>query len=1017
MRAAALLLAPSFAAFAAFAAPPAGDAGTISGLGARNIGSAQMSGRIAALAGRVADDGKVTLFVGAASGGVWKSVDGGTTFKPVFDKQPVQSIGAIALDPSDPRVVWVGTGESWTRNSVSIGDGVYRSGDGGETWKNMGLPGSERVNRILVHPKKSDVVYACVPGRLWSDSADRGLYKTTDGGKSWSLVLKGGNLSTGCSGLAMDPTQPGPPLRGPLGLPPEGLDVPLRGRRADGRVRLGPLPHGGRRRDVEDARCEVRAGPARGAVGPPRRRDRSVEARPRLRRDRGREVGALPLRGRRQDVGPEGRQPADGLAAVLLLAPHRRPDEPRPRLQAEPDAHRLRGRRQELRRRGRRHARGPPRRLDQPEEPEARRDGRRRRAVDLPRRREPLVEVQQPADLAVLPRVRGRKGRRTRCTAACRTTARGPATPRIRAASRTAGGRTSTAATASGCSWTRPTRTSSTPRRRAASSAGSTGGRSRRATSSRRLVYKEKLRWNWNTPIHLSRLEKGKLYLGAQFLFVTKDGGQSWQRISPDLTTNDPEKQKQEQSGGITVDNSAAEMHTTIYSISESPRDAKTIWVGTDDGNVQLTRDGGAAWTNLVKNVPGLPPASWVSWVEAGPHADGTAYAAFDRHTFGDMEPWVYATQDFGKTWERIAGPSSGVRGWAYVIREDPVRRRPPLSRHRVRPLDLRGRRKDVAGVQGRELPVRLRARPRVPDARPRPRRRDARARDLDRRRPDAAPRAHRGRPREGRRVPSGAPGRPEAARPGRLARRRRLFRRSEPAGRRGHFLLQKTRHTFGRMKPRGPRRVGPRRRHARRGQEEGDQPGRLVDAGEAPARPDGRAGGRRRRGAARPPRHVHRAPHEGKGRRRDSARRRARPEGAVHARRPQGPVRRRDARPRALRAHERRRGPLEPLPGGRGRAREGPSRGRRAPQGSRRVRGEGRRHPQGRRRHVRGRSDHGRGAPARAPRVRLRRDPLVRGAAGRLPGRARRRPRARAHGRRGARLRSSRRRTFLRST
>ncbi|MDL2717054.1 MAG: sialidase, partial [Acidobacteriota bacterium] len=189
-----------------------------------------------------------------------------------------------------------------------------------------------------------------------------------------------------------------------------------------------------------------------------------------------------------------------------------------------------------------------------------------------------------------------------------------------------------------------------------------------------KALYKEKLRWNWNAPIHLSRLEKGKLYLGAQFLFVTKDGGQSWQRISPDLTTNDPEKQKQEQSGGITVDNSAAEMHTTIYSISESPRDGKTIWVGTDDGNLQLTRDGGAVWTNLVKNVPGLPPASWVSWIEAGPHADGAAYAAFDRHTFGDLSPWVYATKDFGKTWERIAGPSSGVRGWAYVIKEDPVR-------------------------------------------------------------------------------------------------------------------------------------------------------------------------------------------------------------------------------------------------------------------------------------------------------------------------------------------------------
>jgi hypothetical protein len=206
MRAAAFVLAAS--ALSASAAPPVVDSSSISGLGARNIGSAQMSGRIAAVAGRVEDDGKVTLFVGAASGGVWKSLDGGTTFKPVFDKQPVQSIGAIALDPSDPKVVWVGTGESWTRNSVSAGGGIWRSGDGGESWTHMGLPESERVNRILVNPRKSDVVYACVPGKLWSDSPDRGLYKTSDGGKSWSLVLRGGNLSTGCSGLAMDPRNP-----------------------------------------------------------------------------------------------------------------------------------------------------------------------------------------------------------------------------------------------------------------------------------------------------------------------------------------------------------------------------------------------------------------------------------------------------------------------------------------------------------------------------------------------------------------------------------------------------------------------------------------------------------------------------------------------------------------------------------------------------------------------------------------------------------------------------------------
>ncbi|MGH7022029.1 MAG: WD40/YVTN/BNR-like repeat-containing protein, partial [Caulobacteraceae bacterium] len=188
---------------------PRFDRSTLYGLDARNIGSAAMSGRVSAVAGRVEADGKTMLLVGAASGGVWRSNYGGTTFRPIFDREGAQSIGAIALDPSHPRTIWVGTGESWMRNSVSIGDGIYKSTDGGETWTNMGLANSEHISQILVDPANGDVVYACVPGRLWSDSADRGLYRTTDGGRTWALILKGPNLSTGCSSLTMDPKKPG----------------------------------------------------------------------------------------------------------------------------------------------------------------------------------------------------------------------------------------------------------------------------------------------------------------------------------------------------------------------------------------------------------------------------------------------------------------------------------------------------------------------------------------------------------------------------------------------------------------------------------------------------------------------------------------------------------------------------------------------------------------------------------------------------------------------------------------
>src|ERR1700704_1824883 len=176
---------------------PTFSSATISGLGTRNIGSAAMSGRISAIAGTREPSGKITLFVGAASGGVWKSDDGGTRYRPVFDEQSVQSIGAIAIDPNNSKNVWVGSGESWTRNSVSIGDGIYKSTDGGETWNHVGLEKSERIARIAVTPGKSDTIFAAVPGALWSDSPDRGLYKTSDGGKTWKQVLRGPNLSTG----------------------------------------------------------------------------------------------------------------------------------------------------------------------------------------------------------------------------------------------------------------------------------------------------------------------------------------------------------------------------------------------------------------------------------------------------------------------------------------------------------------------------------------------------------------------------------------------------------------------------------------------------------------------------------------------------------------------------------------------------------------------------------------------------------------------------------------------------
>ena len=180
------------------------DSETFAGLSARAIGPAVMGGRIASIDAVVEKD-RLTIYVGSASGGVWKSVNGGITFKPVFDKH-TQSIGAVAIDPSNPKVVWVGTGESWVRNSVSVGEGVYKTTDGGESWERVGLENSERISRIIVDPKDGNTVYVCATGHLWDAHPERGIFKTTDGGKTWQRVLFV-NEDTGGAMIAMDPRE------------------------------------------------------------------------------------------------------------------------------------------------------------------------------------------------------------------------------------------------------------------------------------------------------------------------------------------------------------------------------------------------------------------------------------------------------------------------------------------------------------------------------------------------------------------------------------------------------------------------------------------------------------------------------------------------------------------------------------------------------------------------------------------------------------------------------------------
>ena len=387
--------------------------------------------------------------------GVWKSLDGGTTFKPVFDKKPVQSIGAIAIDPPLTQDVWVGTGESWTRNSVSIGDGIYKSTDGGETWTNVGLPESERITRIVVDPKNGDVVYACVPGKLWSDSADRGLYKTTDGGKTWSLVLKGANLSTGCSGLAMDPHEPRRALRRHC-----GTSAARAGRSAPAATAPDAPSGSGLYRTADGGKTwtqltsATNKGLPAGTLGPRRGRRRAVATRSVVYALIESNDSALyRLRRRRRDLGAARQEPerwsgAPSTSRASIVDP----TDPRSALQARRRAHRERGRRQELRRHAAAGSHGDWHDLwIDPDEPQARHRRRRRRALDLAgtaaagggsRTTCPISQFYHVSvdDEGPLPGLRRPAGQQLL----------GRATRPIRAASPTRAGRTCTAATASG---------------------------------------------------------------------------------------------------------------------------------------------------------------------------------------------------------------------------------------------------------------------------------------------------------------------------------------------------------------------------------------------------------------------------------------------------------------------------------------------------------------------------------------------------------------------------------------
>jgi photosystem II stability/assembly factor-like uncharacterized protein len=639
------------------------DSATFGGLRARAIGPAVMSGRISAIEAVAGDP--VTVWVGAASGGVWRSDNAGTTFEPVFDDH-TQSIGAIRVDPSNPDTVWVGTGETWVRNSVSVGDGVYRTTDGGDTWEHLGLEATERIAKIEVHPDDPDTVYVCATGRLWSANPERGVYRTTDGGATWELILSV-DEDTGCADLDMDPQEPRvlyaamwqfrrEPDYFTSGGPGSGLY-----RTTDGGASWTELTNGLPTGDK--GRIAIAVAPSRPAVV-----YATVEA-AETALYRSDDLGASWVR--TDDSSNIQMRPFYFSELVVDPTDHRRVYKPGLTLTVSTDGgdsfSGLFG------------------------------AGFTMGAVH-PDHHALWVNPANPHQL-ILGTDGGVSISEDRATT-WRFVRSLPVSQFYHVSHDLEWPYNVYGGLQDNGSWKGPSRSPggisggdwqvvgdgdgfwafADPADSSTLYVEYQGGQLSRvdvATGESKSIKpfaregEEELRFNWNTPIHLSPTRPGTLYYGSQVLHFSADRGDSWTTISPDLTTDDPARQRQASSGGLSVDNTTAENNATIYAIGESPLDPRVVWVGTDDGLVQVSRDGGASWSRVSDAIPGLAPGAWVSSVSPSPHASAAGFVTVDDHRRGDMTPYIYRTDNLGQSWRSIAG--EGIEGYVWTVKQDPV--------------------------------------------------------------------------------------------------------------------------------------------------------------------------------------------------------------------------------------------------------------------------------------------------------------------------------------------------------
>jgi photosystem II stability/assembly factor-like uncharacterized protein len=636
----------------------------LAGTTVRHLGPGTMSGRVTAIA--VERHRPHILYVGTASGGLFRSTTAGTTWESLFDDGPTASIGAVALAPSNPDVLWIGTGEGNPRNSHSSGRGVFRSLDGGATWEGMGLEGTRTVHRIVVHPTDPKQVWVAATGSAWGDSEERGVYRTKDGGATWKKVLYV-DARTGAAELIQDPSNPDKlfcamwshrrePWFFTSGGPGSGLYVTHDG--GEHWQRLGEdegLPAG-----------ELgRIGLAMSAADP--------------------DVVYALVESEENGLY----RSKDGGASFDLVTTENIGSRPFYYAEIYADPH------------------TPDRLFNLHSMVEISEDGGRTFTTLLPYsgvHPDHHAFYIHPDDPQFL--IDGNDGGLNISRDGGETwtfvnnlpvgqfyhIAVDDAVPyRIYGGLQDNG------------SWVGPSEVwheegilngdwqeilfgdgfdvvpapGDLNTAYAMYQGGSlhrvdlrTGGAAAVAPVATDSVA---LRFNWNAAIATDPFHPDGLYFGSQFVHRSADRGESWQRISPDLTTNDPEKQRQAESGGLTLDATAAENHCTVLCIAPSPHAEKEIWAGTDDGRLQRTLDGGATWKDLAPGIKRFPANAWIPVIRISPHDPREIFVVVNNYRTNDWAPYLYVTNDGGATWKRRVDTTSGVTGHVWCVEQDPV--------------------------------------------------------------------------------------------------------------------------------------------------------------------------------------------------------------------------------------------------------------------------------------------------------------------------------------------------------